>query len=204
MKTNPVIESVAIAKLKPSPYNPRSISRAAQKGLAASMRRFGVVEPIVWNRRSGHVVGGHQRLDVLRKEGVEQLSVVVVELEPAEEKALNLALNHPGIQGDFTEALQDVLADVKLDLPDIMSDLRFDDLACLGEPDDPWGRLPDGDKPPFQQLAFTLHDEQAAVVRMAIEIAKRRSTFDGPNKNTNGNSIAAICKRYVDEYGKKP
>ena len=66
-----------IADLKPAPYNPRRIEATAVAGLRASIERFGNVQPIVWNRRSGYVVGGHQRLKVLEAKRVKTTDVVV-------------------------------------------------------------------------------------------------------------------------------
>jgi len=82
-----------IAGLKPAPYNPRRISDEAMAGLTKSLERFGYVEPVVWNKRSGYVVGGHQRLEVLKKSKVKREHVVVVDLSPTDEKALNITLN---------------------------------------------------------------------------------------------------------------
>jgi hypothetical protein len=65
-KTDLNIETKAIADLVPAPYNPRTISSEALAGLRGSVERFGLVEPVVWNRRTGRVVGGHQRLKVLQ------------------------------------------------------------------------------------------------------------------------------------------
>ena len=59
------IRTMKLADLKPAKYNPRKIDDAAMAGLEQSMTRFGVVEPIIFNARSGVVVGGHQRLKVL-------------------------------------------------------------------------------------------------------------------------------------------
>jgi DNA modification methylase len=114
------IETKAVAELRPAEYNPRTITPEALDALSASISKFGVVEPIIWNRRTGHVVGGHQRLKVLTAQGVEQTDVVVVDLAPEEEKALNLALNK--ISGDWdipklASVLEDLqLANVDLDL----------------------------------------------------------------------------------------
>jgi hypothetical protein len=63
------LRDMPLSALKPAPYNPRTITPKAAKGLRASLKRFGLVQPIVWNRRSKHVVGGHQRLDALRELG---------------------------------------------------------------------------------------------------------------------------------------
>lgn len=87
---------VSLSKLKPAPYNPRVELQPGDpvfEQLRRSIETFGVVEPIVWNRRSGHVVGGHQRLSVMRQLGHSHADVVVVSLSPEREKALNLALN---------------------------------------------------------------------------------------------------------------
>ena len=54
-----------LSELTPAPYNPRAISTAELEGLRASLDKFGLVEPVVWNRRTGHVVAGHQRIKAL-------------------------------------------------------------------------------------------------------------------------------------------
>ena len=79
-KTELQIETKRVGDLDPAPYNPRSISPDALDGLRHSVERFGLVEPIVWNRRTGHVVGGHQRLKVLQRLGEQETQVVVVDL----------------------------------------------------------------------------------------------------------------------------
>jgi len=93
------IETRPLADLHAAPYNPRTISDEMLKSLGDSITRFGLVEPVVWNRRTGNVVGGHQRLKVLQTQGVAETDVVVVDLAPEEEKTLNLALNK--ITGDW-------------------------------------------------------------------------------------------------------
>jgi ParB-like chromosome segregation protein Spo0J len=53
------IVTIDLALLKPAPYNPRRIDPTAMNALTKSLERFGDVQPIVWNRRSGLVVAGH-------------------------------------------------------------------------------------------------------------------------------------------------
>lgn len=60
-----------------------------------------------------------------------------------------------------------------------------------------FGALPTGDKEPFQQMTFTLHDTQAEVVRRAIERAKAAGPFHGPNANSNGNALAHMAEAYL-------
>ena len=90
-----------VKDLVPMDCNPRSISPEELTKLKRSMTHFGYVEPIVWNEKTGHVVGGHQRLKILRQMRVKEIDVVVVNLSEDKEKALNAALNK--ISGDWDE-----------------------------------------------------------------------------------------------------
>jgi len=126
---NITFERKRIADLTPAPYNPRTITQDALSGLRASVERFGLVEPVVWNRRSGRVVGGHQRLKVLMQMGETETQVVVVDLDEIEERALNVALNNPAIAGEFTPDLHRLLSEINAALPELTELLRFDDLA---------------------------------------------------------------------------
>lgn len=122
------IETVNFDRLIDAPYNPRRMSKEARKGLTKSMETFGNVQPIVWNRRTGHVVSGHQRLSVLREKGEASTQVVVVDLDDVEEKALNVTQNNPQIAGEFTEGLGDVLRDLHVSF-EAFADLHLDALA---------------------------------------------------------------------------
>ena len=117
------IRRVPLSSLNPAPYNPRVQLKpgdAEFESLRRSMGSFGCVEPLVWNQRTGHLVGGHQRLAVLRAmagAGATETDVSVVDLPLAREKALNLALNR--IQGRWDEdRLAELLREL-IDLPEI-------------------------------------------------------------------------------------
>lgn len=91
-----VIEKKKLSELNRAAYNPRVELKAGDdvyEKLKRSIEEFGYVEPIVWNKTTGNVVGGHQRLTVLEDLGHEEVDVVVVELDEKQEKVLNLALN---------------------------------------------------------------------------------------------------------------
>lgn len=124
-----VIETKTLLDLVPAPYNPRTISPEALAGLQASVERFGLVEPVVWNRRTGRVVGGHQRLKALLALGETETQVVVVDLPEIEEKALNVALNNPAIAGEFTKDIHVLLAEIAQEFPEATELFRLDDLA---------------------------------------------------------------------------
>jgi DNA (cytosine-5-)-methyltransferase len=85
-----------VTDLHPADYNPRKDLKPGDKEydkLARSIEEFGYVEPIVWNRTTGNIIGGHQRLKVLIEKGYTEVEVVGLKLSEQEEKILNVALN---------------------------------------------------------------------------------------------------------------
>ncbi len=125
--------SLPVKTLRPARYNPRSIDQASLAGLERSLERFGVVQPIVFNERSGNVVGGHQRLKILKKRGVTETTVIVVDLDETEEKALNIALNSPHLSGAFSGDLIELLDELQKADAQLFAELRLD--ALLGSVD---------------------------------------------------------------------
>lgn len=122
------IKRMKTEDLKPADYNPREISDRAKEGLNASMETFGIVDLIVWNKRTGNVVGGHQRLDILLSHSIEETDVIVVDLSLEDEKALNIALNNPHIAGRYTDALQGLLEGILARNNKLFFDLRLEEL----------------------------------------------------------------------------
>lgn len=91
-----VIEMVDVSKISPARYNPRKDLQPGDveyEKLKRSLAEFDCVEPLVWNRRSGNLVGGHQRLKILLARGDREVQCSVVDLPPEKERALNLVLN---------------------------------------------------------------------------------------------------------------
>lgn len=98
------IQRIGVERLLPAPYNPRKPLRPGMPGyrrLERSLREFDLVQPLVWNQTTGHLVSGHQRLEILKAKGVVECEVVVVELPLEKEKALNVALNNTLVGGDW-------------------------------------------------------------------------------------------------------
>lgn len=105
---------VDLAVMNPAPYNPRDISDEALDALKHSLESYGLVQPLVWNKRTGNLVGGHQRHKLLLREGVKQAKTCIVDLDEIEEQALNLSLNNPALQGEFnSKMLKSVLENLK-------------------------------------------------------------------------------------------
>ncbi len=109
------IQKIHIDKLTAAKYNPRVELKAGDKEyekLKRSIQEFGFVEPIIWNKNTGNVVGGHQRLTVLKDLGETQIDCVVVNLDEQREKALNVALNK--VQGLWDDnKLAELLSDLE-------------------------------------------------------------------------------------------
>ena len=90
----------------------RDMDRAAyNENLRRSITTYGLIIPVVWNKRTNRVVGGHQRLTVLENEGETEVDVSVVDLDETQERQLNVALNK--VEGGWDEEkLGDLLAEL--------------------------------------------------------------------------------------------
>ena len=110
------ITLIEINSLNPAEYNPRQISNKQYEDLKASMEKFGCVDPIIINinpERLNVVVGGHQRLRILRELGAEKVPTVSVNLSEEDERELNVMLNKSG-----GELYMDILAN-EFDIVDL-------------------------------------------------------------------------------------
>lgn len=109
------IEKINIAQLSPAKYNPRKDLKpgdAEYEKLKRSIEQFGYVEPVVWNKATGRVISGHQRLKILVDMGLNEVDCVVVEMNEEREKALNIALNK--INGEWdTDKLAMLISDLQ-------------------------------------------------------------------------------------------
>lgn len=123
------IEKKKISDLKPAPYNPRQSTAKQESNLKKSLEKFGVVEPIIWNKQTGYIVGGHFRVRELKKLGFKEIDCVIVDLNEEDEKELNIRLNANTGAWDY-----DILANVwnseqldewGLDIPNFSADIDY-------------------------------------------------------------------------------
>lgn len=97
-----IIETKKLQELIPADYNPRKDLQPGDpeyEKLKRSIDEFGYVDPIIWNKRTGRICGGHQRFKILKAQGVEEAEVVIVDFDEEKEKAFNIALNK--VNGDW-------------------------------------------------------------------------------------------------------
>ena len=173
------VRVLPIDSLSPAPYNPRKHLKptdVAYRKLQASLTEFGLVEPLVWNELTGHVVGGHARLRILRELGVTEVPVSVVRLSAAREKALNVVLNNQEAQGRYDPTkLADLLTEL-LDLPELAL-TGFDEstLATLRfEPNEDATEEP----PPADRVEVTLIADAKTFAKLEPELNELVTRFD--------------------------
>lgn len=97
-------ETISRSQIKNAPYNPRFMDDKAKKALQKNIASHGLVAALTWNKRTGNLVGGHQRLeqlDALEKNKDYELTVCVVDVDEREEATLNVQLNNPSMQGEW-------------------------------------------------------------------------------------------------------
>ena len=90
------IRTLKATEIKAADYNPRKDLQpedAEYENLRRSILTYGMIIPVVWNKRTNRVVGGHQRLKVLLEKGAQEIECVVVSLDDKDEKILNVLLN---------------------------------------------------------------------------------------------------------------
>ncbi len=97
MNNNLKIQQIKVSELKPATYNPRKWSESAAEQLTESIKRFGLVDPVLVNsneNRHNIVIGGHFRLKVAKDLGIKEVPVVYIDIaDEAKEKELNIRLN---------------------------------------------------------------------------------------------------------------
>lgn len=137
-------ETISRDMIKNAPYNPRIMDPKAKKRLKKNIAKHGLVAALTWNKRTGNLVGGHQRLeqlDALEKNKDYELTVCVVDVDEREEAALNVQLNNPSMQGEWDlDKLANMTEEFDLDLSE---DLGFteSDIDFMFEGDDRFSQL---------------------------------------------------------------
>lgn len=201
------IEQIEVDRLIPYARNARTHSDAQISQIAASIKEFGFNNPVLIDE-SGGIIAGHGRVMAARKLDIQKIPCVrLSHLTDVQRRAYILADNKIALNAGWDDELlkieiEDIqLADFNLDLTGFDADEIAGMLDGDVDPLDDMPKLPDGDREPFQQMTFTLHDTQAEQVKAAMDLAKSIGPFiDAPNENSNGNALARICETYLTAH----
>ncbi|CBR26898.1 hypothetical protein [Streptococcus phage phi-SsUD.1] len=160
MTSQPTMEirEIRLSELHPASYNPRKKLKKGDKEyekIKQSLLKFGYVDPIIVNKDLT-VIGGHQRLTVLKDLDYETAKCVIVDLSKEDEKALNIALNK--ITGQWDDQL---LADLLLDLQE--ADFNLD--------------LTGFEPPEIDDILSNVHDKDLSDDDFDVEEELKKPTF---------------------------
>lgn len=190
-----------ISDVKVNPNNPRLIKDDKFKKLVQSIKDLPQmldIRPIVVNSDMV-VLGGNMRLKACKEAGLKEVPIIIADnLTEEQQREFLIKDNTSGGEWDFemlaNEWDAEQLEDWGLDLPGF--DINADE---LGE----GFSLPDGDKAPFQQMTFTLADEQAEQIKNAISDIKQTDEYKYAetmgNENSNGNALYLIVMQWVEQ-----
>ena len=198
----PEIEMVAVERLVPYAKNAKKHDDRQVAAIAGSIREFGFTNPVLIDGQDG-IIAGHGRVLAAQKLGLASVPCIrLAHLTDAQRRAYILADNRLAETGGGWD-----LEMLRLEIDDIdwgaLGEFKMEDLdlgEMLGqfdvqETDAP--DLKDGDRAPFRQATFTLHDEQWEEVEAALAKAKKDGGGESAvNENSNGNALAFICKRF--------
>lgn len=170
----------AIGDLEEAPYQARTISQRALGGLTASLDRFGVLVLPVVNLVRGQkprIVAGHQRIGILREQGVTEVECVVVQLDRSRERLANFALNNPAIEGEFVPELTERIVEqireaVGDDADKLFADLQIDHLLNTIKRE-----ATAGDADRQVRSGKTADDEDAAAPMQTKAVSKRGKVY---------------------------
>lgn len=189
-----------INKIKPNPNNPRLIKDDKFKRLVQSIKDFPEmleIRPIVVNADM-IVLGGNMRLKACKEAGLKEVPIIIADnLTEEQQREFIIKDNVSGGEWDW-----DILANewnsVELEEWGLDSWQNIDDI----ETSDSFS-LPDGDKAPFQQMTFTLADEQAEQIKNAIAYIKATEEYKYcetmGNENSNGNALYLIVMQWAEQ-----
>jgi ParB-like chromosome segregation protein Spo0J len=198
------VERRPIRQLIPSARNARLHSDDQIEEIAASMAEFGWTIPILIDE-AGSIIAGHGRVLAAVQLGFDEAPTMIARgWSDAQKRAYLIADNKLTMNATWDEAL------LRIELGDL-AQLGLADLTGFSETElrefgigvEALGGMPmlaDGERSPFQQMTFILHETQAEAVSQAITRASAiigAPSEEAENKNQNGNALAEICRRYL-------
>ena len=196
------LRRVKAADLVPNPKNWRTHPQGQQDALRGILAEVGYADALLARELpdgSLMLVDGHLRAETTPEQ---EVPVLVLDISEAEADKLLLSLDPLAALAETNAvALDALLREVDTGsegLQQMYSELaEAADLYDVSEAAAP--ELADGDRAPFRQMTFTVHDEQHGVIEEAIAKAKKSGGESSEvNENSNGNALAFICQAYLD------
>lgn len=187
------IQNIALTEVHPYTRNPRKNDDAV-KNVAASIREFGFLVPLVIDRNH-EIVAGHTRYKAAKQLGMKEVPCVIAdELSDEQIRAFRLADNKVSEIAKWDMDLLPLeLAGIALPMADfgfeVISDDDFSENFTLDA----------GEKKPFQQISITVHDEQAKLILAAIKYVydHKAVTETFTNENHNGNGLYEVVRQWA-------
>jgi hypothetical protein len=204
------IEWVDPKTLKPHERNYRGHPEEQLKHIVQSIKADGIYKNLV-TANDDTLLAGHGVREAAIQAGIDLVPIKRMPYGPDDPRALKLLAK----DNEISRAAVDDLGGLAQMLREI-AEFDIDGLLGTGVDDEmlrhleeeagvipadwdgAFSGLPDGDKAPFQQMTFTLHDSQAERVKEAIARARREVGAAQVNENSNGNALAYICGVYLD------
>jgi hypothetical protein len=194
------IVNIKIEKISVNPSNPRVCKDDKFKKLVQSVKDFPEmlnIRPIVVNKDM-IILGGNMRFKACKEAGLKEIPIIKTDLTEEQQKEFLIKDNVSGGEWDWdilaNEWNAEDITSWGLDLP-----IYFNDSDDLGTD----FNLPDGDKAPFQQMTFTLADEQAEQIKNAIADIKATEEYKYcetlGNENSNGNALYLIIMQWAEQ-----
>jgi hypothetical protein len=194
------IERIKVSELSLDPSNVRKHSRKNLDAIIGSLRKFGQQKPIVVDAK-GIVLAGNGTLTAAKELGWTEIEITRTALQGVEATAFAIADNRTAELAEWEDSLNDVLKSLQAEGVDL-ADLGYspEDLGQFAANAVEMPELASGDRQPFQQKSFILHDEQVEEIDSAISTAKEMGHGQSSlNENTNGNALAFICQFFNRE-----
>jgi hypothetical protein len=194
------LRRVPASQLQPNPKNWRKHPEAQANALRGVLAEVGIASAVLARETPEGglmLIDGHLRTETLHNA---EIPVLVLDVSEEEADKILATFDPLGAMAESdADALRALLEEVETgsqELADMLTALAEDagvfNAAEAMAPD-----LADGDREPFQQMTFTLHDSQVEILKRAMEKAKAEGDFsESPNENSNGNALTLIAEAF--------
>lgn len=171
--------------------------------LRGSLNQVGWVAPVIVSAKTGKLLDGHARIEeALTRDENTEVPFIKVDVSEGEERLILASFDPITNQAYYDkEVLDSLLREVATGdaaLQSLLSDLAQTVGIVEADFSDAFDKLPTEDRAPFQQMTFTVTDQQAEAIRDALKQAPDVDPGETGNENSNGNALAYICEAFIN------